>query len=342
MLARPLPASDTCTPPCCGDTGVTVKAIIDTDPGIDDAMAIAFAHLHPGIDILGVTTVFGNARIGDVTRNALRLKKLLGFEAPVAKGAARALVRQSGPPPAHVHGTDGMGDVEASTDGGPLAELDPRPAHRMIADLVRAHPCEVTLLCLGRLTNVALALMHEPELVELVRDVVIMGGAFGLPHGSGNVTPVAEANIFGDPHAAAQVFAAPWRVTAVGLDVTRQVRLGPADFERLAGHGGRTGRFLSAIVPVYTGYHRRFAVEGCYVHDPSAVICAVAPALFTLREGPVTVATDGPAVGQTLQRPADSALPPLDWDRLPPQRVAVDVEAADIRTMLVETLMAEG
>jgi len=317
---------------------MALKAIIDTDPGIDDAMAIAFAHLHPEIEILGVTTVFGNAGIDGVTRNALRLKALLGFGAPVAQGAALALLRPAGPPPAHVHGEDGMGD--AATPLHSLSDLDPRPAHRMIADIVHANPGEVTLICLGRLTNLALALLHEPDLWRYVRQVVVMGGAFGLAHGVGNVTPVAEANVIGDPHAAARVFAAPWPVTVVGLDVTRQVRLDLEDFARLAADGGAVGLFLSGIAPVYTGFHRRFGLDGCYVHDSSAVICAVAPDLFTLRPGPIAVALDGPAVGQTIQRPADTPYPPLDWDALPVQNVAVGVDAAAVRTLLLKTLVS--
>lgn len=319
---------------------MTLKAIIDTDPGVDDAMAIAFAHLHPGLDILGVTTVFGNAGLADVTRNALHLKALLGFSAPVAQGAAQALVRPAGPPPAHVHGADGMGDAVESPKG--LSTLDPRPAHQVIADIVRANPGEVTIIALGRLTNLALALLHDPDLPRLVRRVVVMGGAFGLPHGAGNVTPVAEANIIGDPHAAARVFAAPWLVVAVGLDVTRQVRLAPGDFASLATGAGPVGRFLAAIAPVYTGYHRRFGVEGCYVHDPSAVACALSPELFTLRDGPVAVATSGPAVGQTIQRPADAAFPPLEWDALPAQRVAVGVQAKVVRALFLDTLHGGG
>jgi purine nucleosidase len=317
---------------------VALKTVIDTDPGIDDAMAIAFAHLHPGIEVLGLTTVFGNAGIADVTRNALRLKALLGFSAPVAQGAAQAMLRPAVAPPAHVHGADGMGDLACAETA--LPALDPRPAHQLISDMARAHPGELTLLCLGRLTNVALALMHDPDLPSLLRGVVVMGGAFGLAQGTGNVTPVAEANIIGDPHAAARVLSAPWQVTAVGLDVTRQVRLAQEDFERLARAGGPAGKFLAAIAPVYTDYHRRFGLDGCYVHDPSAVACALAPELFSLRTGPVAVATDGPAEGQTIQRPADAPFSPLDWDHLPPQRVAVDVDASAVRALFLDTLLS--
>jgi inosine-uridine nucleoside N-ribohydrolase len=319
---------------------MALKVVIDTDPGVDDAMAIALAQLHPGIEILGLTTVFGNAGIADVTRNALRLKALLGIDAPVAQGAAAALLYPAGPPPAHVHGADGMGDADEVPAA--LPALDARPAHRLIVDLARAHPGELTLVCIGRLTNLALALLHEPDLPRHVRSVVIMGGAFGLAQGAGNVTPVAEANIIGDPHAAARVFAAPWPVTAVGLDVTRQVRLTPKDFARLEEKGGPAGRFIAAVTPVYTGYHRRFGIDGCYVHDPSAVACALIPELFTLRSGPVAVAVDGPAVGQTIQRPAAAPFPPLDWDHLPPQQVAVDVDAEGVRALFLDTLLAAG
>lgn len=306
------------------------RIIFDTDPGVDDATALAFASRHPEIEILGVTTVFGNASIDTVTRNALYLKRLLGLHAPVAKGAGRSVQRPNGPPPAHVHGSNGLGDVRLVDVG--LPALDPRPAHRMMSDIIRAYPGEVTLVAVGRMTNLATLLDHDPDAAALVRRVVIMGGAFGTSGtGKGNVTPYAEANIFGDPEAADRVFAAPWEMSAVGLDVTRQVQLSPEDFERLSAQGGDIGRFLAEISKVYVGYHAQFGVDGCYVHDSSAVACLLAPELFDLRSGPIRVTTEGERAGQTVQRAEPTHHHPV-------QRAAVGVDADGVRRLLLETL----
>src|SRR5262249_1005518 len=154
------------------------KIIFDTDPGIDDAMALLLLARHADVELLGVTTVFGNGGIEAVTRNALFLKDKFGFAAPVARGADRAIDAVA-PPPAvpPVHGDTGLGNIELPTTI--RATLDPRPAHRVIIDLVRQHPREVRIIAVGRMTNLALALREDPEIVGLVKDVVVMGGAFG-------------------------------------------------------------------------------------------------------------------------------------------------------------------
>lgn len=312
------------------------KVIFDTDPGVDDAMALLLAHRHPALDLLGVTTVFGNADIATVTRNALYLKHLFGIDAPVARGAGMALALPLPAAPVAVHGENGLGNVAVPQIALPRAES--RPAHQFITDMVRANPGEVTLICVGRLTNLAMALMHTPDLPELVDRVVIMGGAFGTGAAGGNVTPVAEANIWGDPHAADRVFAAPWKVTAVGLDVTRQTVFTAADFDRLRQAGGAAGAFLDEVHRHYLDFHIRFGLKGCYVHDSSAVVAAIAPELFTLTHGKVRVATEGAALGQTILRRTDLAYPPGPWDALPDQAAATGVEAAAVCKLILDTL----
>lgn len=312
------------------------KVIFDTDPGVDDAMALLLAHRHTALDLLGVTTVFGNADIATVTRNALYLKHLFGIDAPVARGAGIGLALPLPAAPAAVHGANGLGDVDLPDIA--LPDADPRPAHQFIADTVRAHPGEVTLICVGRLTNLALALMHAPDLPALVAEVVIMGGAFGTGPAGGNVSPVAEANIWGDPHAADRVFAAPWRVTAVGLDVTRKTVFTAADFGRLRDAGGAAGVFLGDVHRHYLDFHTRFGLEGCYVHDSSAVVAAIAPELFQLTRGKVRVATEGAALGQTILRRADLPYPPGPWDPLPEQAAATGVDARAVCALILDTL----
>ncbi|MGO4835722.1 nucleoside hydrolase, partial [Rhizobiaceae sp. 2RAB30] len=154
------------------------KILFDTDPGVDDAAALLFLQKHPGIELVGLTTVFGNSDIDRVTRNALFLKERFGVSAPVARGAASPLVRERGPAPIMVHGENGLGDV-AMPDMEAIA-IDPRPAWRFIVDTLRENPGEITIVAVGRMTNLALALAEAPDIVDLVREVVIMGGAFAV------------------------------------------------------------------------------------------------------------------------------------------------------------------
>jgi inosine-uridine nucleoside N-ribohydrolase len=278
------------------------KVILDTDPGIDDAMAILFALRSPALDVLGITTVFGNADVEVGTANALRLVELVGREVKVARGAAHPLVLPKAPAPDFVHGTDGLGNIGAPPPKGKAIEAS---AAELIVATARLYPGEVTLLAVGRLTNLALALALEPRLPELVKEVVLMGGS---AYAGGNVTPVAEANIWGDPHAADIVFAAPWRVTMVGLDVTQRMRLQEDRLRRMAAKDERVGGFLYRISRFYQSFHdSRGVTGGFYVHDPSAVACAIDPSLFTIEKSQVRVVTEGIAVGQTVAASGDRA-----------------------------------
>lgn len=227
------------------------KVIFDTDPGIDDAMALLFLHRHPAIDLIGITTVFGNASVETTTRNALFLKREWGIDAPVAKGLDKTFNpdRPHVGWPTFIHGDDGLGniDVPETVD----LPVDPRPAHRFIIDTVRAHPGEVTLIAVGRMTNLALALREDPDFAALVREVVIMGGAFDV---NGNITPAAEANIHGDPEAADVVMTGPWPVTVVGLDVTTKTVMTKAMIADIAERGGEAGKLLADISKFYVTF----------------------------------------------------------------------------------------
>jgi inosine-uridine nucleoside N-ribohydrolase len=271
------------------------KVILDADPGIDDAMAILFALRSPRLEVLGITTVFGNADVEVATVNALRLVELLGRDLPVARGAARPLVLPKAPPPDFVHGADGLGNIGAPPPRGRAIEAS---AAELIVTTARRLPGEVTLVAVGRLTNLALALALEPRLPELVSEVVLMGGS---AYAGGNVTPVAEANVWGDPHAADIVFGAPWRVTMVGLDVTTRMRLQDDRLVRMAAKDERVGGFVYRISRFYKQFHEATGVTGgFYVHDPSAVAYVLDPSLFTTDKAQVRVVTEGIAIGETI------------------------------------------
>ncbi len=201
------------------------------------------------------------------------------------------------------------------------------------------------MIAVGRLTNLALALRADPGLATLARRVVVMGGAFGMgvpPGPNGNVTPVAEANVIGDPLAADEVVAASWPVRMVGLDVTRLVRLDRAEIDAMAASPDPAVAFLGRAKGHYAGYHRRFGVEGCYVHDASAVIAALDEGAFRWRAGAIAVAQEGVARGQTIQAVDPDTLPPQPWFGRPHQDVAVSVDAERVRARLLPALGIGG
>ncbi len=311
------------------------KVIFDTDPGIDDAMALLFLHQHPEIDLIGITTVFGNASVETTTRNALFLKREWNITAPVARGDGKAFDPMRNPVdwPVMIHGHDGLGniDVPQTID----LPVDPRPAHRFIIDTVRENPGEVTLIAVGRMSNLAFALKEDPQIAALVKQVIIMGGAFDVP---GNITPAAEANIHGDPEAADVVMTAPWNVTVVGLDVTMKTVMTRTLLDEIVRKGGARAKLLSDISQLYIDFYGRHVKDGMVVHDSCACIYLVAPELFTTRSGAIRVVAGGIADGQTIQKPDGRAFPPGNWDDLPSQHACIGIDADAVLALLAETL----
>jgi purine nucleosidase len=312
------------------------KVIFDTDPGIDDAMALLFLHASPDVELLAVTTTFGNGAIDTTTRNALYICERFGIPALVGRGAGDPLVGRAGPAPHFVHGHNGLGDVALPDQITRTA--DPRPAHRLIIDLVRAHPHEIEIVAVGRMTNLAMALREDPGIVPLVKQVVIMGGAFGIRGVLGNVTPAAEANIWGDPLAADEVTGATWPLTMVGLDVTQKTQMPTSYLHALQDIAGDAGRFIWEISRFYEKFHNDGGVESIFVHDSSAVAFLLKPELFETRTGAIRVVTEGIAFGQTIQKPDSVSYPPSDWDGRPSHRICTDVDSEGLRTLYAETL----
>ena len=307
-----------------------MKILFDTDPGIDDAMALLMLARDPRAELLGITTVFGNAPIERTTANALALCERFGIAVPVARGAAQGLFRVPTEFPETVHGHDAMGNV-----GLPVARQrteERLPAAEFISAMARRHPGELTLVAVGPLTNLALALQHDPQIVDHVRAVVVMGGAFGENGHRGNVSPVAEANIASDPHAADRVFTAGWPVTIVGLDVTHEVLLDTGYLDALGRDGGAEGAFIREITRHYEVFYRpQTGGGGIYSHDASAVACALDATPFDLRPGPVRVVTEGIAAGQTIQLRKGESFPSGAWDDAPAQSVCIGVDAGRLR-----------
>jgi len=300
------------------------KIVIDCDPGIDDAMAIILALQHPAFEVVGITTMFGNASVDQATRNALTVVELSGRIIPVYKGAAAPLQVALEPPPDFVHGKDGLGNT-----GQPVPKAAPRPksAAQFLADSASAAPGQLTIVAVGRLTNLAQAITLDAKFTSNVKEVVVMGGAFHVP---GNVSPVAEANISGDPHAADIVLSAPWRVTMLALNTTTKVKLNDEILTRIRDTSRRYGRFVWSISRFYMDFHKNVnhVAGGFYVHDPSAVMYLIAPEIFTTRMGPVRVATEGIAIGETIMPAYDYQLELPPWRGKPAVTTATDVDVA--------------
>jgi len=331
------------------------KVIYDTDPGVDDAMALYFALAHPGIELVGVTTTFGNVTVEQAARNALYLTAIAGYQRsdtapaikaiPVSKGVAAPMVKPLEPPPDYIHGKDGLGNLP-SREAATTNAFDPRSSAQFIVDTARAQPGEITLVAVGPLGNLANALLLEPALPQLVREVIVMGGTVLEP---GNVSPVAEANVWNDPHAADRVFTAGWKLTMVGLDVTHRVITPLALFERIAQHHQHiaTDTLRHAVAFYARFYSARhphlMPTPGCFAHDVLAFAVLVRPDLFTLQQGVVRVATEGLAHGQTiLKRRADLDYAQSGWGADQPQvAVCMQVDAPACLALIEDTLMRD-
>lgn len=327
-----------------GQTGTrpAARVILDVDIGIDDAFALLFAHYSPAIDLAGITTLFGNTTRDKSTRNGLYIKERFGIEAEVYRGAAAALHHPIGPPPAFVHGHDGLGDVGTINPTIPAADLS---APDFIARTVMENPDEITVITVGPLTNLMLARMLEPGIVDRVREVIVMGGAVGFAGELGNATTVGEANAWNDAHAMDSLFRFPWPVTMVGLDVTYapDAAMDPVYLERLRAHAGDAGVFLERISRQYRKFYQGSrGVDVTFQHDSIAVAYAIAPELFEVRRGKVKVLTDGVARGQTIFCPEghhNSEDP--EWADLPTHAVCSGIDGPGFLA-LYERALVEG
>jgi purine nucleosidase len=277
---------------------MATKVILDCDTGCDDTMAILYAALHPDIELLAIGAVWGNVDVERAAINSQHTVAMVGrADVPVAVGAAGPLDRGPENFGYHVHGADGQGNAG---DPDYVALLSEEAAHAQLSRLARAHPGEIELIAVGPLTNLAVALSLDPELPDLLRGVTIMGGAAMAP---GNRTPVAEANIVHDPEAAAAVFAAPWPLTMVGLDVTMRVLLTEAQRQELLA-GDSVAAYVGRVVKFYLDYFtaNAFSAPLSCIHDVLAVAIGAGTLEPTL--APVVNASVdtgyGPGRGQTV------------------------------------------
>ncbi len=299
--------------------GDRTPVILDVDTGIDDAMAIWYALASPRLDVRGITTCFGNGGIEITTRNTLLAVELSGRSVPVYRGAAHPLDSGGGETVEACHGANALGDAD-------LPAVHSHAAAEPAAEYLASALAEggITLVATARLTNLALALALYPELARRIPRVVVMGGAAFCP---GNVTPVAEANIWGDPEAADLVFQSGIPVTMVGLDVTHQacltdrhLRPGASDPERAY------ASLLATATEFYMQAYNPGAPAGdrsCPLHDPLAVAAAEDPTIVATKPYSVRVALQDPLTrGMTVVDARGRAPAPTH-----PVDVAVGVDA---------------
>ena len=291
------------------------RIIIDTDPGIDDAAAILMALASPELSVEAVTTVFGNGSVDMCTANARRVLLAAGrTDIPVYQGASKPLVR---PPNAnwalHIHGNDALGETGFPLPGESIQHNGTRHAALELVDRVMASPGELTIVALGRLTNVALALSIEPRFAQSVARIVVMGGAVYVP---GNVSPVASANLYEDPESAAIVYSSGAPLTQVGLDVCNKVHISQSQLEQIKGADTSATRLLAAATPsLQKSYVERGLLregDGVRYNDLPAVAFMVDPNLFGCSEMFVEIETHSPtARGQTVAQHTgpDASLP---------------------------------
>ena len=264
------------------------KIILDCDPGHDDAVAMLLAWGNPEIDLIAVTTVYGNQTIEKVTRNALAIASVAGISGiPFARGAHRPLVRTVETAES-IHGESGLDGPEL-----PAAtfELDPRHAVDLIIDEIMGNePGTVTLVPTGALTNIALAVRKEPRIAARVKEVVLMGGGYNV----GNWSATSEFNIVIDPEAAHIVFNEAWPLTMVGLDVTHQALATPDVVAGITGIGTGPARFVGELMDFFAHtYKDAQGFDHPPVHDPVAVAYVIDPSVLTVRKTPLDVELTG-------------------------------------------------
>jgi pyrimidine-specific ribonucleoside hydrolase len=279
----------------CGTVEHPMPLIVDSDPGLDDALAIALAVAMPELDLLAVTTVGGNADVTRCTENALRLLHAFGrSDIPVAEGAAGPIVGEI-VRATEVHGASGIGEMQLEPSP---AAARPEGAVELIARILREHPKPVAIAPIGPLTNIALLLRLYPDLATRIAHLSLMGGSIG----EGNTTVSAEFNVYADPEAADIVFRSGIPITMIGLDVTHQAVLDRASAAALRAIGNVSGRIAADLTDYALDRNLEWSGSATTaIHDAVAVAHLAVPDLVHVARYHVVVdTTDGPARGRTI------------------------------------------
>lgn len=297
---------------------MTIKIIMDTDPGIDDAAALAMALNNPEIDLRLITAVEGNVTVDKTTANALKIVHFFKKDVPVAAGAAQPLIKPF-EDAARIHGESGMPGYDFGDDyGQPIA----KPAVEALHDAIMAED-EITLVPTGSYTNIALLLAEYPEVKSHIKQIVAMGGSIS----GGNMTSVAEFNVFTDPDAASIMYQSGIPIVTVGLDVTLKALLTPATQAKLLSLG-ETGKMLHGLI---THYNDGDNEQGHPMHDVNTIFYLLHPEAFTTKDLWVDIQTSGPAIGAMV---AD--VRGVYHDGQTNAKVCVDIDAEQFNQWFIE------
>ena len=305
------------------------RIIIDTDPGVDDALTFLLALASPEIKLEALTTIHGNIGIEKTTRNALAVLELANAShIPVARGCELPLISELATSGEAVHGQSGIGKAILPE---PKSKVVDRHAIDFLIERILSEPNQFTLFTIGPMTNLALAIRKEPRIVPALKELIIMGGAIRQ---GGNATPLAEFNIHADPHAAHVVFHSGIPITLIPLDVTYKCLLTIADVERLNKINSPIARFVRDATAVYMEFYKKYEnFDGCALHDPLTLATIIAPELFTYEEHHVDVdISGGVSTGKTFADFMKVSKKPANM------KVALDVRGRDFVELFIERM----
>jgi inosine-uridine nucleoside N-ribohydrolase len=304
------------------------RILIDTDPGIDDSLAILLALASPEVKVEGITTIHGNCSVDQATVNALSILELAKVgDIAVAKGFPIPLVQPS-LLAAETHGDSGLGYAKLPK---PRGRPEVRKGSDFLIEKIMSNPGELTLVAIGPLTNVAFAIRQEPRIINAVKEVIVMGGTIRYP---GNASPLAEYNVFVDPHAAHMVYHSGMPITLVPLDVTYQCILTQEDVKRLQKKPSPISRFIDDSTRFYMEFHDEYQkIAGCAINDPLALALTFEPELCDYQELYIDVdISGGVSMGKTF----------ADFHGLTKQpanmKIALGVRAQDFMELFLERM----
>lgn len=272
-----------------------IPLIIDCDPGQDDAIALMLAMASPGeLDLLGISAVAGNVPLVLTEANARAIRDVAGrSEVPVYAGCPRPMIKPL-ETAEYVHGKSG---IDGANLPQPSRSVEESHAVDWLIDILRNAEAPITVATLGPLTNIAMAIIMAPEIIDNISELVLMGGALSL----GNITPAAEFNIYSDPHAAHVVFEAGLKLTMIGLDVTHQARATPERLEAIRAIGNPAANSVAGMLDFYGAQYIETFGEGAPLHDPCVIAYILQPELFSGQDMRVDIEMDSPlTAGSTV------------------------------------------
>lgn len=307
------------------------KIIIDCDPGIDDAVALCMALFDPRVEVLAVTATAGTIDADQATNNAIAIIDVLDPPKFPRVGKASAPTNAAVFDNSFLHGSDGLGGLGLQG----TARQNQTASDKVIADLLRQHPGEISLVCLGPLTNLSLLCQRDPAVIPMIDQVFISGGSISSP---GNASAVAEFNMFFDPLAAKEAFASATTKSMIPLDVTSNFTFGVELLEHLPDRNSRVGDFLHKIMPfAFRMAHNKLGREMIPLYDPTTLLAVMEPDLFTWEPMAADVETKGELTrGMTV---FDMRLRP-EWQCN--LEVATDLNHSDAEMMLIRSLKYAG